>query len=168
MPARFHPRDFLSEPQRFGRDRDALWRPSPTVEDVWGRAEYRMSWRQHNAAISMKQLLEFWGVNVAWLASQIFENTDYLRRKLHGEVPIRLEDWFVWSELAGQHAREPGLDCEESFSSWTCDGFEPPQRLIDRKANPATPLPAEVVARQRVLGQPATAPAHIRRPLINP
>ena len=132
MPARFQPRTFLVEPKRFGRDRKAEWVQLPAEKAIWELAQYRTSWRQHNAAIEMKQLLKFWGVNVTWLARQIDEDADYLRRKLHGEVPMRIEDWFVWAEIAGRSAATPipHDDTSGNANPLSAPGYQPPAPLI--------------------------------------
>lgn len=100
MPPRFQPRRYLIDPDRFGRDPDALWMSAPTNPPEQ-RARYQMSQQQHQAACDVLAKLTARGQPLSWLADQLAEDPHYLRRKLHGQVPMRLEDWYLWTEFTG-------------------------------------------------------------------
>ena len=94
MPPRFHPRDFMVDPERFGDDRDAKWKRGTTLEET---SRLAAAYAQHHAAIEVREKLAELGKSGEWLAKQLEQNAQMVRRKLDGDYPALPEDVLAWA-----------------------------------------------------------------------
>lgn len=93
MPYRYRPRDFLRQPDFFGRRVDAEWKPY----DPDDRARVAAAYYQDLAACEALRVVgeKDWGISE--LAEAVGVNADTLRRKLYGEGPATIDDVTGWA-----------------------------------------------------------------------
>lgn len=92
------PAAWLEIPKHFGRRPDASFVSVSSVEDVALAEAARV---QHHAAIAVLDELARRELSLAWLAGEMGENQDHLRRKLYGQVPASLRDLCAWGSVLG-------------------------------------------------------------------
>lgn len=92
------PAAWLEIPKHFGRRPDASFVSVSSVEEIALTEAARV---QHHAAIAVLDELARRDLSLAWLAGELGENPDHLRRKLHGQVPANLRDLCVWGSVLG-------------------------------------------------------------------
>ena len=87
------PRDFLRQPDLFGRRVDAEWKSNDPAD----RAQVAAAYYQHLAACEALRVAgeKDWGISE--LAAEIGVNPDTLRRKLYGEGPAAIDDITGWA-----------------------------------------------------------------------
>jgi len=97
MPPGFRPADYLQDPDQFGRTPEPDWREVDDEEAPYLAA----SQLQHRIAY---QLRTTYGTDapraVAEHLGQPYR-TDYIRRKLNGQVPLNLVELFQWAQKLG-------------------------------------------------------------------
>lgn len=93
MPYRYRPRDFLRQPDFFGRRVDAEWKPYDDAD----QAKVAAAYYQHLAACEVLRVAgeKDWGITK--LSEQVGVNPDTLRRKLYGEGPASIDDITGWA-----------------------------------------------------------------------
>ena len=87
---------FLPLPKHFGRRPDVSF---PTAATPLERAEVRAAQVQHKVALSTRDALDARGESLDWLANELGEHVDHLRRKLHGKAVASLIDLSAWAEV---------------------------------------------------------------------
>lgn len=92
------PASRLQIPKHFGRRPDAAFLPATSAAD---RARSEAAQVQHHAAVVVLDELARRDLSIAWLASELDENADHLRRKLYGQVPATILDLCVWGATLG-------------------------------------------------------------------
>jgi hypothetical protein len=88
----------LEIPKHFGRRPDAAFLPADSPA---GRALSEAARIQHAAAVAVLDELARRDLSLAWLAGELGENADHLRRKLYGQVPAHLRDLCAWGAQLG-------------------------------------------------------------------
>lgn len=88
----------LEIPKHFGRRPDAVFLPADSPGE---RALSEAARIQHAAALVVLDELARRDLSLAWLAGELGENTDHLRRKLYGRVPAHLRDLCAWGARLG-------------------------------------------------------------------
>jgi hypothetical protein len=88
----------LEIPKHFGRRPDAVFLPAASPGE---RALSEAARIQHAAAVAALDELARRNLPLAWLAGELGENTDHLRRKLYGQVPAHLRDLCAWGAALG-------------------------------------------------------------------
>ena len=87
------PAAWLEIPKHFGRRPDAVFlNPASTEEAALTHAAKV----QHQAAVVVLDELARMNLTMTWLAAELGENADHLRRKLYGQVPANLRDLCAW------------------------------------------------------------------------
>lgn len=104
MPTVHPPAARLEIPKHFGRRPDALFLAVESTAEVALTEAARI---QHHAAISVVDELARRGLPMAWLAAELGENADHLRRKLSGQVPASLRDLCSWTVALGLRTLPP-------------------------------------------------------------
>jgi hypothetical protein len=108
------PASMLAIPKHFGRRPDAVFLPAHTPDERVLSESARI---QHAAAVAVLDELALRDLSLAWLAGELGENSDHLRRKLYGQVPARLRDLCAWGAAKPSgtcpprrqcHSRQPG------------------------------------------------------------
>lgn len=92
------PASKLDIPKHFGRRPDAAFLPAETAVE---RALTYAARVQHHAALVVLDELARRGLSLIWLADELGENADHLRRKLYGQVPAHLRDLCAWGAALG-------------------------------------------------------------------
>lgn len=92
------PSSRLRIPKQFGRRPDAAFLPSTTVEEEVLTEAAKI---QHYAAVAVLDELAQRDLQISWLATELDENADHLRRKLHGQVSASLRDLCAWGVALG-------------------------------------------------------------------
>jgi hypothetical protein len=92
------PASRLQIPKHFGRRPDATFLPATNTED---QARTETAQVQHHAAVVVLDELARRDLPIAWLAAELGENADHLRRKLYGQVPATILDLCVWGATLG-------------------------------------------------------------------
>ena len=92
------PASLLEIPKHFGRRPDAAFLPASSPGE---RALSEAARIQHAAAVTVLDELARRDLPLAWLAGELGENTDHLRRKLYGQVPAHLRDLCAWGAALG-------------------------------------------------------------------
>ena len=92
------PASRLEIPKHFGRRPDAVFLPASSVEEVALTEAARV---QHHAAVAVLDELARRDLTLAWLAGELGENADHLRRKLYGQVTANLRDLCSWGAVLG-------------------------------------------------------------------
>jgi len=92
------PAAWLSIPKHFGRRPDASFVPASGVEEF---ALIEAARVQHLAVVAVLDALARRGLTLVWLAGELGENADHLRRKLYGQVPANLRDLCSWGAVLG-------------------------------------------------------------------
>ena len=90
------PASRLMIPKHFGRRPDAEFRPAANAEEVTLTAAARI---QHAAAVATLDELARLHLSLDWLADNLGQNADHLRRKLYSQVPAGLRDLCAWSAV---------------------------------------------------------------------
>jgi hypothetical protein len=90
------PCSLLALPKHFGRRPDASF-PSPS--DALQRGFVLAAKLQHQVALAVRDALDERGLALDWLAGEVGEHVDHLRRKLHGKAQAGLADLTSWIEL---------------------------------------------------------------------
>lgn len=93
MPYRYRPRDFLRQPDFFGRRVDAEWRSYSDSD----RAKVAAAYYQHLAACEVLRVAGEKDWSLTDLARALGVNADTLRRKLYGEGPATIDDVTSWA-----------------------------------------------------------------------
>lgn len=93
MAYRYRPRDFLVQPDFFGRRVDAEWKPYRAAEKAKAAAAYY----QHLAACETLRVAGERDWSLTELAQRVGEKPDTLRRKLYGEGPADVDDIMSWA-----------------------------------------------------------------------
>lgn len=104
MPTAHAPATRLEIPKHFGRRPDALFLTAKSIAEV---ALTEAARAQHHAAIAVVDELARRGLPMSWLAAELGENADHLRRKLSGQVPASLRDLCAWAVVLGLRALLP-------------------------------------------------------------
>lgn len=86
----------LEIPKQFGRRPDAAFLAPTTAGEV---ALTRAARVQHHAAVVVLDELARRDLPLSWLAAELGENADHLRRKLYGQVPAHLRDVCAWGAV---------------------------------------------------------------------
>lgn len=94
MPPRFHPRDFMVDPSKFGEDPDAKWKRGTSLTEM---SRVAAAYAQHHAAIEVREKLSQLKKSGEWLAQQVDQNPQMVRRKLDGDYPALPEDILAWA-----------------------------------------------------------------------
>lgn len=92
------PASRLRIPKHFGRRPDAVFLSATTTED---QALTEAAQVQHHAAVAVLDELARRDMPISWLAGELGENADHLRRKLYGQVPANLRDLCAWGAVLG-------------------------------------------------------------------
>lgn len=92
------PASCLEIPKHFGRRPDAVFLPTTSPEELALTEAARV---QHHAAVAVLDELARRDLTMAWLAGELGENADHLRRKLYGQVPANLRDLCAWGAVLG-------------------------------------------------------------------
>jgi hypothetical protein len=82
--------------KHFGRRPDATFLAASTVAEQTLTEAARI---QHHAAVAVLDELARRDRSLVWLAGELGENADHLRRKLYGQVPASLRDLCAWGAL---------------------------------------------------------------------
>jgi hypothetical protein len=90
------PASRLEIPKHFGRRPDATFLAASNVEEQALTEAARI---QHHAAVAALDELARRDRSLVWLAGELGENADHLRRKLYGQVPASLRDLSAWGAL---------------------------------------------------------------------
>jgi len=98
------PSSRLRIPKQFGRRPDATFLPSATVEEEVLTEAAQV---QHCAAVAVLDELAQRDLQISWLAAELDENSDHLRRKLHGQVSASLRDLCAWGVVLGLSTVNP-------------------------------------------------------------
>ena len=98
------PASRLEIPKHFGRRPDAAFLPANSIEE---RALTEAARVQHHASVAVLDELARRDLSVGWLAAELGENADHLRRKLYGQVSANLRDLCVWGSLLGVETVRP-------------------------------------------------------------
>jgi hypothetical protein len=88
----------LRIPKHFGRRPDAAFLPAISTE---AKALTEAAQVQHHAAVAVLDELARRDLPISWLAGELDENADHLRRKLYGQVPANLRDLCSWGATLG-------------------------------------------------------------------
>jgi hypothetical protein len=94
VPPRFHPRDFMVDPSKFGEAHEAVWKRGRTIEET-GRIA--AAYAQHLAAIEVRRVLEEKDATGKWFAERLGQEPAQVRRKLDGDYPALPEDVLSWA-----------------------------------------------------------------------
>jgi hypothetical protein len=92
------PASRLEIPKHFGRRPDAVFLPASSLEEQALTEAARV---QHHAAVAVLDELARRDLSMAWLAGELGENADHLRRKLYGQVSANLRDLCTWGARLG-------------------------------------------------------------------
>jgi len=92
------PASRMQIPKHFGRRPDAAFLP-PTTTNEHSLTEAAQV--QHCAALAVLDELARRDLPISWLAGELGENADHLRRKLYGQVPANLRDLCAWGATLG-------------------------------------------------------------------
>lgn len=92
------PASRLEIPKYFGRRPDAGFLAASSTEELALTGAARV---QHHAAVVVLDELARRELTMAWLAGELGENADHLRRKLYGQVSANLRDLCAWGALLG-------------------------------------------------------------------
>jgi hypothetical protein len=87
------PASKLEIPKFFGRRPDARPLPTSNPSDI---ALTQAAMIHHRAALVVLDELTRRDLSIAWLAGELGENTDQVRRKLYGQVRASLRDLCAW------------------------------------------------------------------------
>jgi hypothetical protein len=98
------PASRLEIPKHFGRRPDAVFLPASSLEEQALTAAARI---QHHAAVAVLDELARRDISMGWLAGELGENADHLRRKLYGQVSANLRDLCTWGALLGVETVHP-------------------------------------------------------------
>jgi hypothetical protein len=98
------PASRLEIPKHFGRRPDAAFLPAGSLEE---RALTEASRVQHHAAVAVLDELARRDLSIVWLADELGENDDHLRRKLYGQVSANLRDLCTWGAMLGVETVRP-------------------------------------------------------------
>jgi hypothetical protein len=98
MTSTHTPASRLEIPKHFGRRPDAVFLPTSSLEEQALAEAARV---QHHAAVAVLDELARRALSMAWLAGELNENADHLRRKLYGQVPVNLRDLCTWGAILG-------------------------------------------------------------------
>jgi len=110
---RYSPQQFLMIPTQFGRYDEAMWKAPP--RSLPERAMYSAAYQQHFAACVVLRKALAKGKLIADLA-EVFDTTpDTLRRKLHGEAPVRHDELTAWALAYGVDMLVAPADPTEMF-----------------------------------------------------
>lgn len=90
------PASRLEIPKHFGRRPDAVFLPTSSTEELALTGAARV---QHHAAVAVLDELARRELTLVWLAGELDENADHLRRKLYGQVPANLRDLCAWGAV---------------------------------------------------------------------
>jgi hypothetical protein len=88
------PAQRLEIPKHFGRRPDTRFRSASGLQDVSHTEAARL---QHHSAVAVLDELARRSLSLAWLAGELGENTDHLRRKLYGQAVASLRDLCAWA-----------------------------------------------------------------------
>jgi hypothetical protein len=102
---------FLALPKHFGRRPDASF---PDATTPLERAQVRAAQVQHTVALSTRDALDARGESLDWLANELGEHVDHLRRKLHGKAIASLTDLTAWAEVLSLPANELEFSAQAS------------------------------------------------------
>jgi hypothetical protein len=92
------PASRLQIPKHFGRRPDAVFIPTTTIDE---QALTEAAQVQHHAAVAVLDELARRDLPISWLAAELAENADHLRRKLYGQVTANLRDLCAWGAVLG-------------------------------------------------------------------
>jgi hypothetical protein len=92
------PASRLEIPKYFGRRPDAAFLPVSSSDEIALTEAARV---QHHAAVVVLDELARRDLPIAWLAAELGENADHLRRKLYGQVSANIHDLCVWGTTLG-------------------------------------------------------------------
>jgi hypothetical protein len=104
------PASRLRIPKHFGRRPDAVFLPASSTKEL---ALTEASRVQHHASVVVLDELARHGLTMAWLASELGENYDQLRRELYGQVPARLRDRCSWGAVLGITTHRPAVSAAD-------------------------------------------------------
>lgn len=90
------PCSLLALPKHFGRRPDATF-PDPV--EALQRGFVLAARLQHQVALAVRDALDERGLALDWLATEVGEHVDHLRRKLHGKAQAGLADLTSWIAL---------------------------------------------------------------------
>ncbi len=84
----------MVDPEQFGEDPDAKWKRGTTLEET---SRIAAAYAQHHAAVEVREKLKELGQSGEWLAQQLGQNAQMVRRKLDGDYPALPEDIRAWA-----------------------------------------------------------------------
>lgn len=84
----------MVDPAKFGEDHAAKWKRGTTLEET---ARIAAAYAQHHASIEVREKLNELGQSGEWLAQQLGQNAQMVRRKLDGDYPALPEDILGWA-----------------------------------------------------------------------
>lgn len=90
------PCSLLPLPKHFGRRPDVSF---PDPAEALQRGVVLAARLQHQVALAVRDALDERGLALDWLATEVGEHVDHLRRKLHGKAQAGLADLTSWIEL---------------------------------------------------------------------
>lgn len=99
MPPGYRPANLLENPSEFGHNPDATWKHAGVPKGQLGAARL-----QHRLACAVR---DTYPDNPARHLAEALEkprSTDYVRRKLSGQIPITLTELFEWLAVLGPDA----------------------------------------------------------------
>jgi hypothetical protein len=99
------PASRLAIPKYFGRRPDAAFLLASSSDELALTEAARV---QHHAAVAVLDELARRDLTLTWLASELGENADHLRRKLYGHVAANLRDLCSWGATLGLTTVLPG------------------------------------------------------------
>jgi hypothetical protein len=92
------PASRLQIPKHFGRRPDAVFLTTTATDE---QALTEAAQVQHHAAVVVLDELARRDLPISWLAGELGENADHLRRKLYGQVSANLRDLCAWGATLG-------------------------------------------------------------------
>lgn len=84
----------MVDPEKFGEDPAAKWKRGTSLEET---SRIAAAYAQHHAAIEVREKLKELGASGEWLAGQLHQNAQMVRRKLDGDYPTLPEDILGWA-----------------------------------------------------------------------
>jgi hypothetical protein len=104
MATTIAPAQQLEIPKHVGRRSDAVFLPANSLEE---KALTDVARVQHHAAVAVLDELARRDLSTAWIARELDENADHLRRKLYGQVSANLRDLCAWGAMRGVETVQP-------------------------------------------------------------
>ena len=105
MPYAYTPRTYLVDPDAYGRNIDATWKPFTDDQ----RANVAAAYYQHRAACQTRRIAGEKGIPLDAVADAAGHTTNTLRRKLRGEAPARLDEILMWATSVNDITALPEL-----------------------------------------------------------